>query len=82
MLQKHNIDIFLKDDCDIGDCDMTRHRIDLVDDILFKQRHRRIPPSMIEEVRNHIEMLLAGGIIRKFKSLWASNAVLARKKNG
>ena len=27
-------------------------------------------------------MLLAGGIIRKSKSPWASNVVLARKKNG
>ena len=50
LLQKHNIDIFSKDDCDIGDCDMIRHRIDLVDDIPFKQMHRRIPPSIIKRL--------------------------------
>lgn len=81
LLQKH-IDIFSKDDSDIGDCDMIKHRIDLIDDIPFKQRHRRIPPSMIDEVRKHIEELLSGGIIRKSKSPWASNVVLVRKKNG
>ena len=81
LLQKH-IDIFSKDDSDIGDCDMIKHRIDLIDDTPFKQRHRRIPPSMIDEVRQHIEELLSGGIIRKSKSPWASNVVLVRKKNG
>ena len=37
---------------------------------------------MIEEVRQHIEQLLAGGIIRPSKSPWTSNVVLVRKKNG
>ena len=42
---------------DIGDCDMITHRVDLVENIPLKQKHR-IPPSMIEEVRNHIEMFV------------------------
>ena len=56
LLRKH-IDVFSKHDGDIGDCDMIKHRIDLVDDTPFKQRHRRIPPSMIDEVRRHVEEL-------------------------
>ena len=81
ILIKHQ-DIFSKDDTDIGHCDKIKHRIDLTDEVPFKQPHRRIPPSMIEEVRQHLEQLLASGVIQKSKSPWASNIVLVRKKNG
>ena len=37
---------------------------------------------MIEEVRQHIEGLLAAGVIRPSKSPYSSNVVLVRKKNG
>ena len=36
---------------------------------------------MINEVREHINLLLKTGIIRKSKSPWASNVVLVRKKD-
>ena len=81
LLRKH-MDVFSKHDGDIGDCNMIKHRIDLMDDTPFKQKHRRIPPAMIDEVRRHIEELLSSGVIRKSKSPWASNVVLVRKKNG
>lgn len=81
LLRKHR-DIFSTSDTDIGICNRIKHRIDLKTNIPFKQRHRRIPPSMIEEVRNHIEQLLASGVIRPSKSPYTSNVVLVRKKNG
>ena len=81
LLKKHK-DIFSKDETDIGHCDKIKHRIDLTNEVPFKQPHRRIPPSMIDEVRQHLEQLLASGIIRKSKSPWCSNVVLVRKKNG
>ena len=81
-LHRNHLDIFYVGGTDIGECNLVKHRIDLLDDVSFKQRHRRIPPSMIEEVRQHIEQLLAGGIIRPSKSPWTSNVVLVRKKNG
>ena len=37
---------------------------------------------MIDEVRQHIEQLLACGVIRPSKSPWTFNVVLVRKKNG
>ena len=49
-----------------------KHRIDLTNTIPFKKRHRRIPPSMVEEVRKHVSGLVASGIIRKSMSPWAS----------
>ena len=81
LLRKH-LDVFSKHDGDIGDCDMIKHRIDLIDNTPFKQKHKIIPPAMIDEVRRHIEELLSSGVIRKSKSPWASNVVLVRKKNG
>ena len=81
LLKKH-VDVFSKNDADIGDCQLIKQRIDLENTTPFKQRHRRIPPAMIEEVRQHLAQLLAAGIIRKSKSPWASNIVLVRKKSG
>ncbi|XP_053372981.1 uncharacterized protein LOC123532109 [Mercenaria mercenaria] len=81
LLMKHK-DIFSTSDMDIGQCNRVKHRIDLIDPTPFKQRHRRIPPAMIEEVRQHLEQLLACGIIRPSKSPFASNIVLVRKKSG
>ena len=47
----HNKDIFSTSDTDIGHSNRVQHKIHLDDNTPFKQRHRRIPPSMIEEVR-------------------------------
>ena len=75
-------DVFSRSDDDIGHTTAVRHRIDLYDDIPFKQRPRRIPPSMLEEVKSHLRQLLSAGVIRKSKSPWSSNVVLVRKKDG
>ena len=81
VLNRHK-HVFSANDFDIGNCSEFKHRIDLIDERPFKQRHRRIPPPMIEEVRQHIEELLANNIIRRSMSPWASAVVLVRKKNG
>jgi len=81
-LLKSHEDIFSTGETDIGQCNLVKHRIELENEIPFKQRHRRIPPGMIEEVRKHLEQLLAGGVIRKSKSPFASNIVIVRKKSG
>ena len=41
----------------------------------------RIHPTMIEEVRRHLENLLASGVIRKSNSPWASPVEFCIKKN-
>ena len=75
-------DIFSKNDTDIGHYRGVTHKINLHDDRPFKQRYRRIPPAMVDEVRQHIEQLLSTGIIRKSHSPYSSNVVLVRKKDG
>jgi len=47
--------MYSRNDTYIGQCSSIKHRICLTDPISFKQRHRRIPPAMMEEVRQHIE---------------------------
>ena len=61
-------DIFSTGDTDVGHIKTVQHRIELEDEYPFKQRYRRIPPSMIGEVRQHLKLLLQSGIIRKSHS--------------
>ncbi|XP_069115865.1 uncharacterized protein [Argopecten irradians] len=81
MLSRYR-NIFSTSDTDLGLSSTIKHRIELTDEVPFKQRHRRIPPAMFEEVRNHLQQLLASGVIQRSHSPWASNVVLCRKKNG
>ena len=75
-------DVFSKSDTDIGHVTSVKHKIELKDETAFKQRHRRIPPNMYEEVREHLKQLHACGVIRPSHSPFASAVVLARKKDG
>ena len=80
-LRQHT-DIFSSSDIDVGLTTSVFHRIELENEFPFKQKTRRIPPGMYDEVRNHLQQLLSSGIIRKSKSPWSSNVVLCRKKDG
>eukprot|EP00918_Siedleckia_nematoides_P052324 GHVU01114360.1.p2 GENE.GHVU01114360.1~~GHVU01114360.1.p2 ORF type:complete len:222 (+),score=15.43 GHVU01114360.1:911-1576(+) len=48
----------------------------------IKQRHRRIPPAMFQEVRQHLKDMLNAGVIRESFSPFASPLVLVKKKDG
>lgn len=74
--------IFSTGESDIGRCTVGKHKIDLPDSVPVKERYRRIPPAMVEEVRNYLEDLIAAGVIRKLCSPRTSPVVLCRKKNG
>ena len=75
-------DTFSKTDMDLGRAANVKHHIILTDPIPVKERYRRIPPQLYEEVRNHLQEMLKLAAIRKFCSPWASAIVLVRKKNG
>ena len=75
-------DVFSLHDNDIGCTSILKHKIHLTDYNPIKQRHRRVPPAALEELREHLCQLLEAGIIRRSHSPWASNIVLVRKKNG
>ena len=74
-------DNFSKSDTDVGYTNIVQHRIELLEDKTFKQRYRRIPPSMYDEVKVYLQQLLDMNIIRPSHSPWASNVVLVKKKD-
>jgi len=73
--------VFSHHDLDIGFTNVVKHKINLINDNPFKQRHRNIPPAMYMEVKQHLQELLDARVIRKSHSPWASNVVLVRKKD-
>ena len=81
LLSEHK-NTFSLHDFDIGKAKGIYHEINLTDHKPFKDRYRRIPPSMLQEVRNHISMMLDTGVIKPSQSPYASPVVLVRKKSG
>ena len=50
---------FLQHILDQGHTNLVKHQTKLTDRTPFKERHRRVPPSMVEEVRNHLHEMLS-----------------------
>ena len=75
-------DVFSQHDMVLGHAKSVTHRIRLTDDTPFKERPRRITPSMIEDVRKHLQEMAGLGVIRRSNSPFASNIVLVKKKDG
>ena len=79
----HRQSAFAMDDQDfaVGTSGM-KFGVKLDDHSPFRLKGRRIAPADFEDARNHIQDLLAKGIIRESNSPYASPIVLVRKKNG
>ena len=75
-------DVFSKDDLDLGKCNILKHDIKITDPQPFKERYRRIPPHIYEEVKAHLQEMVEVGAIRRSFCPWASAVVLVRKKDG
>ena len=74
MLHRH-VGAFSRDDDDLGYIDNVRHEIPLTDETPIRNPHRRVPPNLQQEVRQHLESWMRQGIILKSNSLWAFQAV-------
>ena len=81
LLNQHR-NVFATDDNDLGYTDRVQHRIPVKDDIPVAQPYRPIPPRQFDEVRDHIQGLLAKKIIVESHSPYAAPIVLVRKKDG
>ena len=81
MLMEHH-NIFSLEPNEIGCMDVAEHVIELLDTEPFKERFRRIAPPLVEEVREHLQEMLDGGMIRLSQSLWCNVVVLVHKKDG
>ncbi len=74
--------VFSLDEWDVGLAKNVEHQIRLSDSKSFRERSRRIVPADIDDVRRHLQELLAAGIIKESRSPYASPIVIVRKKNG
>lgn len=73
---------FARHDLDVGSLSGVTHRIELEPHAPFKERTRRVSPADFDDLKRHLQDLLAAGIIEESSSPYASPIVLVRKKNG
>ena len=83
-LLKEYHNIFLLEKRDMGHTNATKHKIVLKDpDTLpFKERFCRILPPQLDEVREHLKLMLDVRVIWPSNSPWCNAVVLVRKKDG
>ncbi|XP_038141331.1 uncharacterized protein LOC119783754 [Cyprinodon tularosa] len=74
--------VFSLHEWDVGCAKGVEHHIRLHDSRPFRESSRRLAPADIDDVRRHIQQLLAAGIITESRSPYASPIVVVRKKNG
>ena len=74
--------IFSQRPTDLGRMNLVEHEIHLEDERPFKEPYRKIPPALVEEVREHLTEMLEIGAMREFTSHFSSNVVIVRKKDG
>ena len=56
-------DVFPKDDLDLGQTLVTKHKITLKEGAkLIKECYRRAPPGLYDEVQKHLQEMIDGGI--------------------
>ena len=81
VLDRHST-VFSKGEYDLGWTDLVTHRIDTADHRPIRQQLRRYPPAHLQAIDEHLNDMLAQDIIEPAASPWASNIVLAKKKDG
>ena len=74
--------VFSQGPKDLGRTNLVEHEIHLTDEYPFKEPFRKIPPALVEEVREHLKEMLEIGVIRESTSPFSSNVVIVRKKDG
>ena len=76
--QKEQMRIFiLRWNDRFGNCDLLKHEINLTDNMPFKEPARRIPPALFQEVKEHLDEMMAAGAVRPSQSPCSSNVVIA-----
>ena len=77
-------DIFSLEKHDMGHTNVTKHKIVLkdLDTPPFKDHFCRIPPPQLDEVREHLKLMLDAGVVQPSNSPWCNAVVLVRKKDG
>jgi len=74
-------DAFSKSELDLGITSIVKHRIDTGNAQPFRQPLRRFPPAHVEAISEHVDNMIAQGILEPACSPYASNIVLVKKKD-
>lgn len=80
LLMKYST-IFSENDQDLGRTGIIKHTISTGDVHPIKQRFRRAPVHMNEEIERQINDMLEKGIIEESSSPWASGIVMVQKRD-
>ena len=82
LLAEYN-DIFSLEKHEISHTKAVEHKIVLKDPEVapFKEHFCRIPPTQVDEVREHLKLMLDAGAIHPSNSPWCNAVVLVRKKD-
>ena len=75
-------DVFALESNELGCTSAIEHEICIENDEPFKERFRRIPLPLLEEVRASLRDMLEAGVIHPSQSPWCNAVVLVRKKDG
>ena len=75
-------DIFTLEDGEMGCTKAAEHKIEVTDPKPFKDRPKNIPSGFLKEVKDHLEHILDGGVVKPSKSAWSNAVVLVWKKGG
>ena len=81
LLIKH-ASVFSMSEWDLGYTDKVEHRIDTQGHPPFRQPLRRYPAAHQEVIDKFTDEMLQNNVIEPANSPWASNVVLAKKKDG
>jgi hypothetical protein len=69
--------VFSTGPTDLGYTRSVEHEINLTDDKPYREPYRRIPPSMFDEVREHLREMLEIGAIRVLAVFGLSDSLTA-----
>ena len=83
-LLKEYHDIFSLEKCDMGHTNATKHKIVLKESghSTIQGAFHRISSHQLDEVREHLKLMLDAGVIWPSNSPWCNAVVLVRKKDG
>ena len=74
--------VFAEDDLDLGTFTAVKHVIDTGEASPIKHKLRRTPLHFAKEEEEHLNTMLAAGVIQPSVSEWAAAPVLVRKRDG
>ena len=73
---------FAKSKTDLGDCSITKHKINTGESAPIRQPLRRTPRGFEKEEEQYLKHQLEAGVVVPSNSAWSSPVCLVRKKDG